>query len=59
MNAWRYAAAQWLRHYATSRKVAVPHPMRRMVFLSIYLILPAPVPGVYSATNINKNVCGE
>jgi hypothetical protein len=33
------AVVYWLRHYATSWKSRVPHPMRWMNFFSIFLIL--------------------
>jgi hypothetical protein len=58
--------AQWLRHYATSRKVASSRPDE--VNFYIYLILPAALgPGVYSPSNRNghmqqnnnNNVSGE
>jgi hypothetical protein len=43
---------QWLRHYATSRKVMGSTPDEVFGFLSLYLILPAALgPGVYSASN--------
>jgi hypothetical protein len=60
-----HAVAQWLRHYATSRKVAGSRPDERIFFL-IYLILPAALgPGVHSVSNRNEyqkqknNVSGE
>jgi hypothetical protein len=57
----------WLRHYATSRKVAGLSPYRVIeFFVSIDLILPAALgPGVHSASNRNEyqkqknNVSGE
>jgi hypothetical protein len=50
-----YAAASWLRHYTTNRKVADSKPDEAKEFLSIYLILLAELdPGVYSASNKNK-----
>jgi hypothetical protein len=48
-----YEVAQWLRHYATSRKVAGSTP--DYVNFYIYLILLAALgPGVYSASNRNE-----
>jgi hypothetical protein len=46
--------ADWLRHYATSRKVAGSRPDEVNDFsFSIYLIFPAaPGPGVYSVSKI-------
>jgi hypothetical protein len=45
----------WLRHYATSRKVAGSRPEEVNEFFSIYLILPAALsPGVYLACNRNE-----
>jgi hypothetical protein len=46
----------WLRHYATSRKVAGSRPDEVNYFcFSIYLILPAALgPGVHSVCNINE-----
>jgi hypothetical protein len=60
-----HAVAQWLRHYATNRKVAGSIPDE--VNFLIYLILSATLgPGVYSASNRNEyqkhknnNVSGE
>jgi hypothetical protein len=41
---------EWLRHYATSRKVAGSRPYEANEFSSIYLIFPAALgPVVYSA----------
>jgi hypothetical protein len=53
--AWGYAVAQWLRHYAISRKVAVRDSTRRInVFLN-YVILPAALgPGIYLACKRNE-----
>jgi hypothetical protein len=46
--------AQWLRHYATSRKVEGSRPDEVNEFVSIYLILPAGLgPGVFLASNRN------
>jgi hypothetical protein len=62
---WGHAVTQWLRHYATSRKVAGSRPDEVNAFFSIPLILVAALgPGVYSASNGNeyqkqKNVSGE
>jgi hypothetical protein len=48
-----HAVVQWLRHYATNRKVAGSIPDE--VNFYIYLIFPvAPGPGVYSASNRNE-----
>jgi hypothetical protein len=62
----RHAVAQWLRHYATSRKVACYRSDEVNEFFPIYLILPAVLGhGVYSASNRNEyqkqknNVSGE
>jgi hypothetical protein len=59
-----HEVAQWLRHYATNRKVAGSIPDE--VSFLIYLIFPAALgPGVYSASNRNEyqkhknNVSGE
>jgi hypothetical protein len=41
MNCLVYTAAQCLRHYTTSRKVAGSEPDEINYFFSIYLILPA------------------
>jgi hypothetical protein len=47
--------AQWLRHYATSRKVAVSRLDEVKEFFSIYLILLDTLgPGVYWASNGNE-----
>jgi hypothetical protein len=61
-----HAVAKWIRHYATSRKVAGSRSDEVEGNSSIYLFLPAALgPGVYSASNINeyqkqeKNVSGE
>jgi hypothetical protein len=49
-----HAVAQWLRHYATSRKVAGSRPDEVNESFSIHLILPAALgPGVYAASNIS------
>jgi hypothetical protein len=49
-----YVVAYWLRHYATSRKVAGSRP-DDVNFFSIYLILPAALGlGVYSTSNRNE-----
>jgi hypothetical protein len=54
----RHAVAQWLRHYAASRKAVGSRPDEVNEFFfsfSIYLILPAALgPGVYSACNRNE-----
>jgi hypothetical protein len=59
-----FSYPQWLRHYATSRKVAGSIPDE--VIFEIYLIHPAALGlGVYSASNRNEyqkhknNVSGE
>jgi hypothetical protein len=45
----------YLRHYATSRKIAASRPDEVNEFVSIYLILPAALgPGVHSASNRNE-----
>jgi hypothetical protein len=45
----------WLRHYATSRKVAGSRPDEVNAFFSIYIILLAALdPGIYSASNRNE-----
>jgi hypothetical protein len=59
------AVEQWLRYYATRRKVARSKPDEVNEFVSIYLILPAALSsGVYSASNRNeyhkqRNISGE
>jgi hypothetical protein len=60
-----HAVAQWLRLYATSRKVSGSRP-DEVIDFAIYLILPAtPGPGVHSVSNRNwyqkhkNNVSGE
>jgi hypothetical protein len=57
---------QWLRHYATSWKVAGLRPDDLNKFFSVHLILLATLsPGVYSASKRNEyqkqksNVSGE
>jgi hypothetical protein len=61
---WGHAVAYWLRHNATSRKVAGSRPDVVNEF-STYLILPAALgPSVYSVSNRNeyqkqKNVSGS
>jgi hypothetical protein len=64
----RYTVAKWLKHYATSRKVASsrPYEVNKFFFFPIHLILPAALgPGVYSASNRHEyrkqenNVSGE
>jgi hypothetical protein len=53
MSKERHFVAYWLRHYATSRKIAGSRP-DEVHFFSIYLIFPAALgPGVYSASNRN------
>jgi hypothetical protein len=48
----RHAVAQWLRHYATNRKIASSGPDDLKESVSNYLMLPAaPGPGVYSESN--------
>jgi hypothetical protein len=60
-----HAIPQWLRYYATSRKVADTRPDEVNELFSIYLILPVTLGrGVYSASNRKKyqkqkNVSGE
>jgi ABC-type uncharacterized transport system permease subunit len=61
-----YAVVYWLRHYATSRKVAGSTPDEVIQFFSMYLIVSAAIgPVVYSASNRNEyqkqknNVSGE
>jgi hypothetical protein len=61
-----HTVAQWLRHYATSRKLAGSRPDEVNAFFLIYLILPAALgPEVHSASNRNEyqkqenNVSGE
>jgi hypothetical protein len=50
---WGNAVAEWLRHYATSGKVAGSRP--DVVNFSIYLNLPAVLgPGFHSASNRNE-----
>jgi hypothetical protein len=45
----------WLRHYATSRKVASSRPGEVNELFSLRLILPEALgPGVYSASNRNE-----
>jgi hypothetical protein len=54
MNYFR-CVAQWLRHYATSKKVVGSRLDDVNEFFSIYLILPAELsPEVYSASNRNE-----
>jgi hypothetical protein len=62
-----HAVVQWLRHYATSQKVARSRPDKVNELNSVYLILLASLdPGVCSASNRNEyqkqknnNVSGE
>jgi hypothetical protein len=50
-----HAAAYWLRHYATSRKVAGSRPDEVNEFSSIYLILMSALgPGIYLTSNRNS-----
>jgi hypothetical protein len=47
--------AYWLKHYATSPKVAGSRPNEVNEFVSIYLILPTMLgPVDYSASNIHE-----
>jgi hypothetical protein len=47
-----HAVAQWLRHYATSRKVTGSRPHKAILMLSVYLTLPVALgPGFYSDSN--------
>jgi hypothetical protein len=49
---WGHAVAWWLRHFATSRKVAGSRSDEVNDFFSTHLIIPAALgPGVYSASN--------
>jgi hypothetical protein len=49
-NEGGHVVVQWLRHYATSRKVAGSRPNEANEYLQIYLIHVAALgPGVYSA----------
>jgi hypothetical protein len=67
LNRLGHAIAWWLRHSATTRKVAGSRPDEVKEFFSIYLILPAALgPEVYSTSNRNEyekhknnNVSGE
>jgi hypothetical protein len=63
----RHAVTQWLKHYATSWKVARSRTDEVSVFFLVYLIFPISFgPGVYSSSNRNEyqkhennNVSGE
>jgi hypothetical protein len=56
---WGTRWRRWLRHYATSRKVAGSRSDEVIEFFYIYLILPvAPGPNVYSASNRIELVSG-
>jgi hypothetical protein len=51
---WGHAVAQWLRHYATRRKIAGARP-DEVIFFNLALILPAALgPGFHSASNRNE-----